>query len=250
MSDGEQQWKERFSRLAAEAREAWGSERAERVGVLNALVSALPEQVGPERGAVLLRELLESPPLEGLEDEAGLSVQAAATRALLSLEGLAPLTVPPERLDALRRWERRPYSASGFAVTAVLLVTFVMQVGFVTLMSPGFRPPPGVSAALLAGEPEPEPAPPWVRGLTRLCENSVTQVVLGQLMANAVGLVATLGLAAREPGRRWVRRGFFALGLLGLGVAGVQAAVGLRVAGSTLLSAGGSWLAAGWLRRR
>lgn len=248
MSTGETVWKERFTQLVAEAREASEPERAGRVGALNQLVSLLPAQVDAERSVALLLGVLEDPRLEGFEDEGGLSPQLAATRVWVSLGGVGSLTVPPERLEALRRWERRPRSVSWWPLATLLLVAFGVQVGFITLNAPGIRPLPGLSVAALAGAPEPERT--WTQQVSRLCEQGAEDVFLGQLMANAAALLVTPWLVVRPWGRRWVRRGFRGVGLVGLAVAAVQGGVGMAAAWGTLCSAGASLLAAWWLRPR
>ncbi len=234
----------RLTSLVAEARSAQGTHRTGLAGAINALLPLLPSEADPRASAALLHRLQEEGLLEGLEDEAGLPCGIAATRALLELGYPHALEVSPERLAALRRWSPPSLEVPWLALSLVLFFAFIVQLGCVTLGSPGMHRF-GVSVDALAGYGQP-PERTWVDTVESALHDSAMSVFGAQVVANFLAFLVAVTVGGRAWGRPWARRFFLGLAGLGLLVGGVQLLARGGMTASTFASAAGS-LACAWL---
>jgi hypothetical protein len=235
---------ERLTQVAQEARWAFADHRAELAGTLNGLLERLPSEVRPEEAAPVLHRLLGGE-LDGLEDLEGVPCAIVATRALLSLGYPHALEVAPERLEALRRWERRSRDVPWGGLLGVLGVASVLQAGLVILGAPGIRHLFGASAAVLAGFPV---VLSWEQRLSNFWATNMNTVWGGQFALTCGALLLTMAVGTERKGRPVARWGFFGLGALGVLVGAAQFPFFGMVACGTLASAAGALLA-GWLLR-
>jgi hypothetical protein len=223
--------------LAADAATAPDTRRPGMAGAINEVLARLPSEAGSEETAPRLQRLLEEGRLDGLTDEEGLPSSVAATRALLGLGYPHALGVSPERLEALRAWERRGPPVPWGLLTGTLLVAAVVQLFF---MSMGSGPRLfGLSVAALAGEaPPPRGLMDWVR------EEGTLTVGGGLLLANGFAWLAAITVGRRRKALPWVRRGFLGIAALGLLPGCVYLSLDLPGAGwGTFASAAGALVA-------
>ncbi len=236
---------ERLTAHVQQARWAFSDERSTLAGTVNALLERLPAEVRPEEAAPVLHQLLGEGGLDGLEDLEGVPCGIVATRALLALGYPHALEVTPERLEALRRWERRSQAVPWGGLMAVLGTAGVIQTACATLGDPGIRQLFGVSADVLAGVPL---VPTWTEQLMRFWRSAVDPLFLGQLGLHFAAFLLTMAIGAERKGRPVARKAFLGLGALGVLVGLGQLPFFGMIAVGTLVSAAGS-LAAGWLLR-
>jgi hypothetical protein len=237
---------DRVTALAREASTAPDQRRPGMAGALNAMMARLPSEAGSEETAARLQRLLEDGDLDGLVDEEGLQASIAATRTLLSLGYPHALRVPPERLDAMRRWERRTLPVPWLAMAGVLCFAAVFQLGFYTM---GYVPPQAwFPFGSMDVPPGFEPAP-LVGGLDWFRFKGPILMYSGLLLANGVGWLMTVTVGRWLIVRPWVRRGFAGVAALGLLLGVLQYAAGYPGAGWGAFASAAGALAACWMLR-
>ncbi|MBZ4417311.1 hypothetical protein [Myxococcus sp. RHSTA-1-4] len=227
---------DRITSLITEARTASDDQQPDMAGAINELMARLPAEATSEETAVWLLRLLDDGHLDGLRDEAGQPSSVAATRALLGLGYPHAMQVPPERLEALRRWERRTLPVPWGPLVGTLLLAAMMQCFFV-LMSDQPRQLFGVSAECLAGE---VPCPP--AGLSAWFRYEGQYLVsTGLFLENVLAGVAAVTVGRLQKVRPRVRLGFLGVGVLGLLTWGALLALGYAGVGwGAFMSAAGA----------
>lgn len=234
---------DRITSLASEASTASDLVRPGMVGALHALMERLPTESRDEETATRLQRLLEDGHLDGLRDEDGQPSTVVATRTLLDLEHPRALGMAPERLESLRRWERRPLPVPWPKLAVTLFFVSLLHVIAVTAGSEPkrFLPvplDPVGDADMPATEVE-----FWFRVVGGFF------VAVGMVLANALGWLTAFAVRQHVQGRTWVRRGFFTVGALGLLLGGLHFAVGAVFDGVGAFASAAWALSAGWLSR-
>ncbi|MBN9681832.1 MULTISPECIES: hypothetical protein [unclassified Corallococcus] len=210
--------------LFEEAARASGASRALKAGYLNAIIARWVQTEDPATLAPALHALLAKEGVQQLVDEQGTPVSAAATQALLAMSYPHPLEVSPEHLEALRRQQEpaAPPAPKGAMLTVLSLATGVQAVCFFLADSVPrlFR---GLTVEMLAGEAPLQPPPYrplWEAILIRLEKDvwwSLRPLVPWGQVALAAGLYYfATALATTAGERKWARRAFLGLGVVGL----------------------------------
>ncbi|MFY1828983.1 hypothetical protein ACN47A_23890 [Myxococcus fulvus] len=234
-------------RLEALVRRAQGASEEER-GLLaediNTLLLQLPSAPEPQRGATLVRSYLETQALAGLGTPT-MPSNIAATQALLDLGYPDALTLTPEELDALRRWQRQRFAVPWLTLLVTLFGVVLVQVFLLTM---GSDNAPGVHASLqaLSGEP---PAPPTLMELhEELVWNSAYRFLFAQFVAGAGAFFYTVTAGRQRGGRARARRVFLMLAGLGAAMALVQLPANGWLAATTFTAAAGAFICAANLK--
>ncbi len=232
--------------LAREASTAPDLRRPGMAGAINALIARLPSEAGTEETAAGLQRLMEAGDLDGLVDEEGLPASIAATQTLLSLGYPEALRVPPERLEAVRRWEHRTLPVPWLAMAVTLFFAAVFQLAFYTM---GYVPDQAWFPFGSVDVPPGFEPTPLVGGLDWFRFKGPILMYLGMLLANGFGWLAAVTVGRMPSFRPWVRRGFAGVAALGLLLGVLQYAAGYPGAGWGAFASAAGALAAGWMLR-
>ncbi|WIG95710.1 hypothetical protein [Myxococcus sp. SDU36] len=237
---------EHLDALIRRARAASEDERDLLGEELNTLLLQLPAAPEPERNAAWVRRLLESQALVGLGTST-MPATIAAMRVLLDLGYPSSLTLTPEELATLRRWEHQRFAVPWLLLLVTLCLVFLVQFGFIMMGTENalmlhFK----ASFDALSGEPPPPPT--LMERYETFIRDTAYQVLPAQFLAGTAAFFFTVTLGLRPVGRRRARLAFLSLAVAGAVVSLLQLPANGWIAATTFVGAVGAFICAAMLK--